>query len=173
MPSGQDHKQLENRLLVFWTFKRYGTQDRLGKWSEKLEKLNTGWCCSWLGQEALSGANMSGKVKKIDRSHTAEFLLYFSSLYKQITLSLMIKYPKRIFSWISLQNSCCFQTVGLIWVWLHLWERAFWKTKLVVFSIILSFLKSNAELEKKEVDPCNTTHTLDTIVKNGILFNRI
>ena len=43
----------------------------------------------------------------------------------------------------------------------------------MLFSIILSFLKSNVELEKKEVDPCNIIHALDTIVKNGVPFNRI
>lgn len=114
MPSGQDHKQLENRLLVFWTFERYGTQDRLGKMIREVGKTKHWLMLLLVRSGSPKWSQYVRRGKKIDRSHTEEFLLHFSSLYKQITLSLMIKYPKRIFSWISLQNRLCFQTVGLM-----------------------------------------------------------
>lgn len=114
MPSGQDHKPLENRLLVFWTFKRHGTQDRLGKMIREVGEIKHWLMLLLVRSGSPKWSQYVRQGKKIDRSHTAEFLLHFSSLYKQITLSLMIKYPKRIFSWISLQNRRCFQTVGLM-----------------------------------------------------------
>lgn len=118
------------------------------KWSEKLEKIK-----HWL-------------MLLLVRSASPKWSQYVRWVIND-------KYPKRIFSWISLQNRRCFQTVGLMLGEAALLRRVFWKTKLVIFSVILSFLKSNTELEKKEVDPCNVTHAFDTIVKNGILFNRI
>lgn len=35
------------------------------------------------------------------------------------------------------------------------------------------FSKIKYTAREEEVDPCNITHAIDTIVKNGILFNRI
>lgn len=48
-------------------------------------------------------------------------------------------------------------------------RQHFWKTKASDFLCYCFSKKSNTELEKKEVDPCNITHAIDTIVKNDTL----